>query len=150
MPRGPLRVMTGVLLIGAWLSSLPGCSWTNFMARETAEQQSAFDTGVAAIENADYGTAEREFTFAIERSLLLADQQEQGYLLRAKARMELGDFAGAEADLDWLDQRATNLDAVWIARGELLRKKGDDTGAAQAFQEARKINPRVAVPVAAK
>lgn len=143
-----IQLLMRILVIAAvgMLLWLAGCSAASSNAHALAEQQNAFDAGMTAIKNRDYETAERKFSVAIADSSLSADLQEEAYLQRAHARMELAKFNEATADLDWLNERATNLDAVWIARGQLLRKQGDRAGASKAFDEARKINPKIAIP----
>ena len=146
--RASMRLFVGATLgVALWLT---GCGGASSEARNTAEQQNAYDAGMTAIKNRDYETAERKLSVAIEGSRLSADLQEEAYLQRAYARMELNQLNDAKADLDWLEERATNLDAVWVARGQLLRKQGDQPGALKAFQQARTINPKVVLPADSK
>lgn len=135
-----------VVVIMGCLSAFVGCSTASSDGRATAEQQNAYDAGITAIKNREFDTAEKNLTTAITESHLSADLQEDAYLQRARARMELNKLDDAKADIDWLADRATNLDAVWIARGQLLQKKGDQAGASKAYEEARKINPNISIP----
>lgn len=76
--------------------------------------------------------AEQAFTKAIANS----DGITFDYLRRAHARIDLKDYAGAEADIAAAEKKAPNFYATLYARGVLDFRKGDFVAAEQALGQA--------------
>lgn len=129
---------------------IAGCGGSGAPASLVAGSENALAAGAESLQNGDFAAAEKELTAAIERGGLQPDLLEQALLDRARARIGLQDFDGAKSDLDELEKGAAAMDQLWLVRGELLQKQGDEAGAKNAFQQARKINPKVAIPSGAK
>lgn len=109
-------------------------------------QVMAYENAVESYESKDFDEAEKQLTIALTETTLHIDQLETAFLMRARVRIELDRLDEAAEDLDLLEQGAANMDDVWIVRGELYQKQGDADAAKLAFQEAKKINPKAAVP----
>jgi len=128
-------------------AAITGCSGAT---RQMQSQQMALEAAQSAFEKQDFAEADQHLTLALKDSTLRADLLEDAYLMRARARIELQNFDGAAADLEWLKDHAANLDVVYVTRSQLLSKNGDEAGAQAALAEARKLNPKIQIPTARK
>lgn len=137
--RNRLPLIAIFLLIHCGCGSQPSAAFRR-------SQTQALESAVSAYEEGDAATAEQLVTQALTETALNADQVESAYLLRAKARIEIEDYEGAQEDLDLVEQYATNPEELLVVKGQLLAKQGDQAGAELAFRNAKKLNSNVTIP----
>ncbi len=123
-----------------------GCSrsWEPSAAAVTAN--TAATDGLAALEKKDWKTAEELLTTAINAGVLSGDQYEAILLGRARARIELGEYASAADDLLPLEFEAAALDQVLMLKCELALRQKNLIVAQHAYEQAKKINPKLPKP----
>jgi tetratricopeptide (TPR) repeat protein len=113
---------------------------------QIASAEAAYTTGIEAFDAGRYDEAAQRLSEALDGGGLNADMYSDAHLHRALARMELQDYAAAMQDLDVLEQGAPDLDRVYRARAQVYLKQGDREQAAEAFHQARNINPAIEKP----
>lgn len=116
-------------------------------SKEVVISESAFNDGLNAFDDKQYDEAESMFTHALKVGALNVDSMCEARLKRAKARMELGDFDGAQEDLEFLKEGAPDTTVVLAMQGELALKQGQTDEAKRFYNEARKSDPRLPIPV---
>lgn len=110
---------------------------------QVALSEASVDAGLKAFEERRWEEAEQQLSTAIGNGGLFPDLAEAAIRSLAVSRIHLGKLEEAEADLQQLEQGATEMDLFWLARAELALKKGDTAAAKQAIAEARKVNRTV-------
>lgn len=128
------------------LFSAAGCAQSNGPSQGGITANTAATEGLAALEKKDWKAANEHFTTAINAKVLAADRYEEVMLGRVRARIELGDYAAATEDLTPLEFQAAAMDQVWQLKCELALKQNDLVVAQHAYDEARKINPKLPKP----
>ncbi|MEY3458599.1 MAG: hypothetical protein RL215_1756 [Planctomycetota bacterium] len=128
------------------LTSLPGCGGQSASPTQFSSAEAAYENARVSFEKQDYATAENAVKTALESGTLPPDLVESSLLLRARSLTQLGKLPEAEAELQQLQNTAANLDQVWLAVAELKMKQNIPMAAREAVQQARKINPRIAIP----
>lgn len=142
----PCGMTWRIIAVVVLAMSFCGCSGSQAPASSVAEGEVSVEQGAEALTNGDFANADKVFTNALNRGTLLPDLVEKAKIGRAKARIGLGDFAGADADLKSLEAGAAEMDQVWAVRGDLRLKQGDMAGAKEAYQHALELNPEIALP----
>ena len=104
-----------------------------------AEAESAFGAK-------DYAKAADAYTRAIEAGGLGGEVLADAHLHRGMARLETGSTDGGAADLDMAEQGSALGPDYLAARGLLALKHGDRTKAREFYLEARRSDPRIAIP----
>jgi hypothetical protein len=128
---------------------LAGCGGTT-SPDQIQTVEGALDRGLEAIEAADWSTADAELTLAIEEGGLNPDLIEAAYLGRARARIELDDLSAADEDLNTIAENAAAMDQVWLLRGQLAERRGDQAGMTAAYGTAKKLNKNIKINIVVK
>lgn len=139
--RTATKLLSCIAMFGVLLAA--GCSEPG---AKTVVGESSFDDAVRAFEEKDYGEAVVMFSYALEKGSLNADLMVDARLMRAKARIELGEFDNAQEDLDFLMEGAPDPAAVLETLGVLALKQGQIEKAKSYYQEAIKTNPKLVLP----
>ena len=122
--------------------TMAGCSKREDSG-QMAQSEASVDAGLKAFEERRWEVAEQQLSKAIENGGLLPDLAEAAMRSLAVSRIHLGQLEEAKADLQQLEQGATEMDHFLLATAELALKQGDTGAARKAIGEARKWNPSV-------
>ena len=133
------RVLAFVCLLAA-----TGCGGSGEILR--ADAFKALAEAEAAFGAKDYAKAAEAYSKAIEAGGLGGDALADAHLRRGVARLETGSTDGGAADLDLAEQGSALGPDYLAARGLLALKHGDRTKAREFYLEARKSDPRIAIP----
>lgn len=123
-----------------------GCGKSGMSSSDIANAQQSFDAGQAALESADFDSAEKAFTQAIVVGGLDPDQVGQAMVGRARARLKLGGIDDAEADLREAEQGATNLGELYAVWGDVMIARNDLSKAREMYTKARQHDSTVVLP----
>jgi tetratricopeptide (TPR) repeat protein len=135
-----------VLVLLCALIVCTGCS-TQMPPEKIATAGQALESATLAANAGNWDAAIKSYDTALGGGLNV-DQYCQALMGRAMAKAQTGKFDDALKDLAQAERGAPNLEDVFALKAFVLQKKGDNAGATAAFNEARKINPRVQFPVA--
>ena len=124
--------------------SFLGC---NESAKQVAQGESFYSDGLAAFEQKEYADAEKYLSESLEKGHLNADLRCEAKLKRAMARIELETYEAAREDLEFLLEGAPNTSEVLTTLGKLAMKEGNNEEAKRCFQEAKKRDPKLVIPV---
>ena len=114
--------------------------------KQVMTSEASYADGVQAFGEKQFEEAEASFSRALNLGALNVDCMCDARLKRAKARIELSDFEGAQEDLDFLMEGAPDTTAALAMSGELALLRGDKDEAKKFYADARKANPRIAIP----
>jgi predicted negative regulator of RcsB-dependent stress response len=117
---------------------------------KVTDSESSFDAGVAAMEQKNYQEAAKQFTQALDTGGLNADLRSDALLKRAKAYIELKEFDKATADLNEVEPHAPDVALVHQLRGDLYLGQSKKAEARKEYDQARKFNPKIAIPTELK
>lgn len=135
-----------ILAIGATACGLAGCGGGAVPEKVVAETQSDFNDGMIAVDDKDYETAVSRLTDAINGAGLNPDLLSAAYLERAHAYLELGKYEKAAQDLDDVEPYASDPARVHELRGELYLRQSNREKALAEYTQARRFNPKIALP----
>lgn len=124
-----------------------GCGSSEIDGSTIATAQQNYDAAVVAFEGADYTAARTSLDEALKNPAgLNADTFADALLKRSICLSFAGELEAAEADITAAEQGATDMALVYVARGVLLAKQGDEAGAKKEFANAKRENPKVYIP----
>lgn len=128
------------------LSASLGCSSDEVAAPDIAKQTQSLDEAASKIAAKDFSGAKEIAAAVLQGAGLSADQAEEATMILIESAIETGDLDTAETYLSQAEISATDMGRVFVFKGLLLRKKGDEAKAQEAFQQARAHDPNVVVP----
>jgi tetratricopeptide (TPR) repeat protein len=143
------RILKGAVLVTSTFG-IPwavGCGDAAISQTTVATAQEAFDRGSAELEVGQFEAARASFDSALTHGGLNADVYVEALLNRSIALSAIGQYDGAEVDIDLAEQGATDIDQVHLARAFLFQRKGDQAAADRELAEARRINPKAKLPL---
>ena len=124
--------------------SLLGC---NEGSKQVAQGESSFSEGLDLFEQKEFADAETYFSESLEKGHLNPDLMCEARLKRAKSRIELENYEGAREDLEFLLEGAPNTSEVFATLGKLAMKEGNNDEAKRCFQEAKKQDSQLVIPM---
>ena len=139
------RQILAVGLLCALTAGTWGCA-SQMSPDKLATAAQALEAAKVAAQAGKWEEALPNFDKALAGGLSV-DQYCEALLGRAIARANTGKFDDALVDLEQAERGSPNPEEVYAVRGYVLLKKGDKAGATAAFNEARRINPRVVIPM---
>jgi len=126
-------------LSAALFVALTGCGGkVASTSREAASK--AYHQGFAEFEQRNYQSALNSLTMAIDAGWLNPDLAVDALAKRAVANAALGNFDGANADLERM-KNAPDQALFWAANAFVLTKRGKTSEAAAALRQAKQLNP---------
>jgi tetratricopeptide (TPR) repeat protein len=140
------RLKFGLLLPAILMGASLGCGSKGVPPTDIAEQTQTFDEAVAKFAAGDFAGAKTAATQAIEGGALSADQVADATLILIEAAIESGDYATAEKSIADAEINALDMARVYVLKGKLARKQGNESAAQEAFQRAKLEDPNVVIP----
>lgn len=134
-------VLATLILIG-----ISGCGPKAIPAADIAKQSQTFEDAAARLASKDYSGAKQSAAAALQGGALSADQAAEAILILIEAAIETGDWETAENNLAQAEIASTDMGRVYVLKGLMARKRGDETKAQEAFQQARAHDPNVVIP----
>jgi tetratricopeptide (TPR) repeat protein len=120
-----------------------GCSGSSDLAQSRETAYAAVREGQTAFDARDYATAVAKLAPAVASGMLNVDVYCQATVELAIAYAADGKYDEALAALDKLTAEAPNQAEILAARSFVFKKQGKAREAAAAWQQARKLNPRI-------
>lgn len=136
-----LSIKTIAALLFGVLAVATGCGGSSAEVQRADANRLAVE-GQTKLSEGDPTGAEAAFAAALEAGGLNIDTYEQVILLRAVALAQLGQADQALESLEPIIAQGSS-DLGLAAKSYVLEKKGDSTGAKQAFAAARRLNSTV-------
>lgn len=114
----------------------------------TLASTESFNRGIEAFESGDFAAARTSLDAALNgQGGLNADQLVEALLKRSICLASAGELDAAQADIDNASQGVMEMDQLFIAEAFLLAKRGDQAGSDKKLSEAKRLNPKAALPV---
>ncbi len=136
-----LGVLATLILIG-----ISGCGPKAIPAADIAKQSQTFEEAAARLASKDYSGAKESAAAALQGGALSADQAAEAILILIEASIETRDWETAENNIAQAEISSTDMGRVYVLKGLLARKQGDETKAQEAFQQAKAHDPNVVIP----
>jgi Tfp pilus assembly protein PilF len=137
-----LGLLASVILIGSPF----GCGTKGVPPTDIAKQTQTFDDAVAKLASGDFAGAKAAATQAIEGGALSADQVADATLILIEAAIESGDYTTAEKSISDAEINALDMAKVYVLKGRLAKKQGNESAAQEAFERAKLEDPNVVIP----
>ena len=134
-----LALFAGSVLTGALTL---GCGGSEKAAESRLTANQSFEKANQLVESGDHAGAVEALNDALG-SALDGDRREEAMVQRAILQARLGQADEALTAFAELEQYGTDLATIYAAKAYVLSKKGDDSGAKQAFSKAKRINRRI-------
>jgi Tfp pilus assembly protein PilF len=144
MPRRN-RLSIGLFLPAILIGVSLGCGSKGVPPTDIAKQTQTFDDAVAKLAAKDFAGAKVAATQAIEGGVLSADQVADATLILIEAAIETGDYATAEKSIADAEIHALEMARLYVLKGKLARKQGNESAAQEAFQRAKLEDPNVVI-----
>lgn len=123
-----------------------GCGPSQMKATDIAASTQASEDALAKLTAKDYAGAKADAEAALKSGGLSADQASEMILVLIEASIGAGELDVAEAKLTEAESNANDMSRVFVLRGLLERKRGDQAKAQAAFDQARSLDPNVRIP----
>lgn len=137
---------SAVLCVSALSLLAAGCGAPTPDPDNMQSSQLSYDDAVNAFAAKDFAAAEAGLTSSIDGGGLNPDLLAEAFMMRATARIELGEYDGALSDLDELAPVAPDPAELHRMRGDVHLAQGDKVAAKEAYTAARKLNPKIRMP----
>jgi len=125
---------------------IAGCGPSQMKATDIAASSRTFEDAVARLAAKDYAGAKESAEAALKSGGLSADQASELLMVLVEAAIGAGDMELAAAKLTEAESFANDMARVFVLRGLLERKRGDQAKAQAAFDQARSLDPSVRIP----
>jgi len=125
---------------------IAGCGPSQMKATDIAASTQASDDALAKLNAKDYAGAKATAEAALKSGGLSADQASEMILVLIEASIGAGELDAAEAKLTEAEPNANDMSRVFVLRGLLERKRGDQAKAQAAFDQAKSLDPNVRIP----
>lgn len=124
-----------------------GCGSGEITEASALASTESFNRGIESFESGNLAAAHSELDAALNgQGGLNADQYVEALLKRSMCLAQSGDFDAAQADLDEASQGVTEMDQLLVAEAFLFAKRGDQAGSDRKLAEAKRFNPKAALP----
>ncbi|MFN5272738.1 MAG: tetratricopeptide repeat protein [Planctomycetota bacterium] len=130
----------------ASLVCVSGCGSSQMKATDIAVSTKAFDDAVTKLTSKDYAGSKESAQVALKSGGLSADQASELLLVLVEAAIGSGDLDLAASKLSEAESFANDMPRVFVLKGLLARKRGDQSQAQAAFDKARTLDPSVRIP----
>ncbi|MFO0013310.1 MAG: hypothetical protein ACK553_11245 [Planctomycetota bacterium] len=134
------------LAMACSLLGLVGCKSDAVPAVDIATQTQTLEDAAAKLAARDFSGAKEAATAALQGTGLSADQAGDAILILIESAIETGDLETAEKNLAEAEISSTDMGRVYVLRGLLCRKRGEESKAQEAFQQAKAHDPNVVIP----
>ena len=142
--RRPI-IVNGIIAIAS-LVSISGCGSSQMKATDIATSTRTFEDAVAKLAAKDYAGSKDAAVTALKSGGLSADQASELLLVLVEAAIGAGDLDLAASKLTEAESFANDMARVFVLRGLLERKRGDQSKAQTSFDKARSLDPNVRIP----
>jgi len=138
----PLVVLATLLMLGTL-----GCGGSVVQEDTIATAQNDYDQAVAAFDEENYPQARILLDQALDNAAGLNPDIYVDALLKRSICLSMAEeFEAAAADINEAEQGATDMAEVFVARGVMFSKQGDDTKAKAEFANAKKLDSNIRIP----
>lgn len=142
-----IRVFTVVsMILSTCFVCANGCGSGQMKATDIAASTQTFEDAVAKLSAKDYAGAKESAEVALKGGGLSSDQASELLLVLVEAAIGVGDLELAEAKLAEAESFANDMARVFVLKGLLARKRGDQAKAQTAFDQARSLDPNIRIP----
>lgn len=139
--------LASLMLCLCFVSVQIGCR-SKMIAEEHARTGAqSFEKALQASEQGNQAAAIEQLNLVIANGGVSPDEMVEAYLMRIECQLALNNLAAAQADLAVVEQAYTDECRFLIVKGKVLLAAGDSTGAAQAFTQAKQIDPLAKTPM---
>jgi Tfp pilus assembly protein PilF len=141
-----LGVVVSSISLMVSVACIAGCGPSQMKATDIAASTQASDDALAKLNAKDYAGAKVAAAAALKSGGLSADQASEMILVLVEAAIGAGELDAAESKLTEAESSAKDMARVFVLRGLLERKRGDQAKAQAAFDQARSLDPSVRIP----
>jgi Tfp pilus assembly protein PilF len=141
-----LGVVVSSISLMVSVACIAGCGPSQMKATDIAASTQASDDALAKLNAKDYAGAKVAAAAALKSGGLSADQASEMILVLVEAAIGAGELDAAESKLTEAESSANDMARVFVLRGLLERKRGDQAKAQAAFDQARSLDPSVRIP----
>lgn len=141
-----LGVVVSSISLMVSVACIAGCGPSQMKATDIAASTQASDDALAKLNAKDYAGAKVAAEAALKSGGLSADQASEMILVLVEAAIGAGELDAAESKLTEAESSANDMARVFVLRGLLERKRGDQAKAQAAFDQARSLDPSARIP----
>ncbi len=142
--RSRVVVLSSIFLTA--LVCVSGCGSGQMKSTDIAASTQTFDDAVAKLSAKDYAGAKELAEAGLKSGGLSADQASELLLVLVEAAIGAGELDLADAKLAEAESVANDMARVFVLKGLLARKRGDQAKAQTAFDQARSLDPNILIP----